>query len=420
MKFSEFDIDNGLLDALDAMRFETCTPIQEKAIPPLLEGRDLIGVAQTGTGKTASYLLPIINRLYTENFPKDAINCVIMSPTRELAQQIDQAMEGFSYFLPISSVAVYGGNDGFRYEQELKGMQMGADIIIATPGRLISHMQLGNIDLSKVSIFVLDEADRMLDMGFIDDINKIIQKLPPKRQTLLFSATMPKEIKHLAEKILHNPVSIEIAITKPADKIKQYAYICHEEQKDGIMKQIFKEQQLKRILIFSSSKQKVKELSYSLHKNNINLGAMHSDLEQKLRDNVMREFKAGHINVLVATDIISRGIDIDDIEMVINYDVPRDVEDYIHRIGRTARANKDGQAITFVNEKDQHFFKRIERTLKMDIEKLPIPEGLGTAPEYKIEEKRHSQTHHPHRKRRNNNKFSTRNHSNKKKQGQQQ
>lgn len=392
MKFSELNLDPGILEALDAMRFDECTPIQEKAIPPLLEGRDLVGVAQTGTGKTAAYLLPIINRLCTEDFPKDAINCIIMSPTRELAQQIDQAMEGFSYFLPVSSVAVYGGNDGIRYEQELRGMQLGADMIIATPGRLISHMQLGNIDLSRVSIFVLDEADRMLDMGFIDDIMKIIKALPAKRQTMLFSATMPREIRKLADEILTNPVHVEIAITKPAEGIRQSAYICTDSQKAGILKYLFKKEQLKRVLIFAGSKQKVRELTVALKHIGVNASEMHSDLEQKQRDQVMRDFKAGHIDVLVATDIISRGIDIDDIAVVINFDVPRDVEDYVHRIGRTARAGRGGRAITLVNGKDRPYFVKIERLLEKKIELNDLPEGLGKAPAFKLgEEERKGQ-----------------------------
>lgn len=383
MYFSELPLDDRILDALDAMRFDECTPIQEQAIPPLLEGRDLVGVAQTGTGKTAAYLLPIINRLCTEDMPKDAINCIIMSPTRELAQQIDQAMEGFSYFLPVSSVAVYGGNDGIRYEQELRGMQLGADMLIATPGRLISHMQLGNIDLSRVSIFVLDEADRMLDMGFIDDITKIIKQLPKERQTMLFSATMPDEIKKLVREILHDPVFVEIAITKPAEGIQQSAYICTEAQKNGILKHLFKQESLKRVLVFAGSKQKVKELAIILRRAGIRLDEMHSDLDQKQRDLVMRDFKAGRTDVLVATDIISRGIDIDDIAVVINYDVPRDVEDYVHRIGRTARAGRGGRAITLVSERDQMYFARIEKTLEKVIDKNPLPEGLGESPAYK-------------------------------------
>lgn len=380
MNFSDLNLDNRLIDAIDAMRFEACTPIQEQSIPPLLEGHDLIGVAQTGTGKTAAYLLPILNRLCSGQFEKDAINCVIISPTRELAQQIDQAAEGFSYFVPFSSVAVYGGNDGVRYEQEVRGLQLGADMIIATPGRLISHLSLGNVDFSHVSFFVLDEADRMLDMGFYDDIMKIVGYLPKKRQTIMFSATMPPQIEKMAKTILNNPVEIEIAISKPAEKIDQSAYLCYERQKIGILSDMFKKSALKRVLIFVSSKAKVKELGMSLRRMNVNVNEMHSDLDQKQRDEVMREFKAGHIDVLVATDIISRGIDIDDIQTVINYDVPHDVEDYIHRIGRTARADRDGNAITLVNEKDLFYFTKIENTLEKQIRRNPLPEGLGEPP----------------------------------------
>lgn len=376
MKFNELKLDDKLLDALDVMRFSECTPIQEQAIPLLLEGRDLIGVAQTGTGKTAAYLLPIINRLCTEKFSEDAINCLIMSPTRELAQQIDQTLEGFSYFVPVSGIAVYGGNDGLRYEQELKSLELGADIVIATPGRLISHLMLGNVDLSHTTIFVLDEADRMLDMGFIDDIHKIVSYLPQKRQTLLFSATMPDEIQKLAQNILYDPVSIEIAIAKPAEKIDQSAYLCHEGQKEKILMNIFNDKNLKRVIIFSSSKKKVKTLTTALRRKKINVNEMHSDLDQKHRDEILRAFKSGKIDVLVSTDLLSRGIDIDDVEVVINYDVPHNVDDYIHRIGRTARANRYGKAITLINESDKMYFRKIEKVIEKTVRKNVIPQEL--------------------------------------------
>lgn len=382
MHFDELELNDNILDALYSMRFDTCTPIQEKAIPPLLEGKDMVGIAQTGTGKTAAYLLPIINRLYTEEMPTDAINCVIMAPTRELAQQIDQQLEAFSYFIPVSGLAVYGGNDGGRYDQEVKSMQLGADILIATPGRLLSHIALGNVDLSHVSMFVLDEADRMLDMGFIDDINKIVSHLPQQRQTLLFSATMPNEIQKLARTILKNPVSIELAIAKPAEKIDQSAYVCYEAQKTEILKTIFKDKELKRVIIFSSSKKKVKDLTYTLKKMKLNVCEMHSDLSQKERDDVLRAFKSNNIDIIISTDLLSRGIDIDDIEMVINYDVPHNADDYVHRIGRTARANRYGKAITLINEEDQYFFGRIEKVIEKTVRKEPLPESLHESPVY--------------------------------------
>ncbi len=383
MKFEELDLSDNILDALYDMHFEDCTPIQEKCIPPILEGRDVLGVAQTGTGKTAAYLLPILSRLDDGGFPKDAVNCIVMSPTRELAQQIDQAMQGFAYYLPdVSSVAVYGGNDGNRYDQEMKSMRLGADVIIATPGRLISHISMGNIDLSKVSFFVLDEADRMLDMGFSEDIMKIASGLPKNCQTIMFSATMPKDIEKLAQNLLKNPVEIKLAVSKPAEKIQQSAYICYETQKLKIIEDIFKAGDLKRVIIFSGSKMKVKQINQALQKLKINSGAMHSDLEQAERDDIMFKFKSGQIDVLVATDIVARGIDIDDIAMVINYDVPHDAEDYVHRIGRTARADRDGVAITFVNEDDMFAFHQIEKFLDKDIKKNPLPEGCGEGPEY--------------------------------------
>lgn len=382
MNFSELNLEDSVLDALDAMNFRECTPVQEKTIPVILEGKDLIGVAQTGTGKTAAYLLPVINQLSKGGYPADAINCVIMSPTRELAQQIDQQMEGFSYFMPISSVAIYGGNDGVRFEQEKKGLTLGADVVIATPGRLLSHLSLGYVDLSKVSFFILDEADRMLDMGFSDDIMQIVKYLPKERQTIMFSATMPTKIQQLAQSILNNPEEVKLAVSKPAEKIIQAAYVCYETQKLGIVESLFKEQAPERVIIFASSKLKVKEVTKSLKRLKLNVGEMHSDLEQCQRDAIMHEFRNGRINILVATDIVARGIDIDDIRLVINYDVPHDSEDYVHRIGRTARANNDGCAITFVSETEQTKFKQIENFLGTDIYKIPVPAELGEAPEY--------------------------------------
>ena len=382
MYFTDFDFEDEVLDALDAMRFETCTPIQEQTIQPLMDGRDLIGVAQTGTGKTAAYLLPVLNKLCKGGYPEDSINCIVMAPTRELAQQIDRQLEGFTYFMPFSSVAVYGGNDGQRYEQELRGMAKGADIIVATPGRLISHINLGNIDLSRVSFFILDEADRMLDMGFYNDIMTIANKLPKNRQTMLFSATMPQEIRKLAANILTDPLQITLSLAKPADGITQEAYVCHEGQKMGIIKSIFEKESTERVILFASRKNKVKDISIALKKKGFNVGEMHSDLDQSERDEIMFQYKSRKIDIIVATDILARGIDIDDIRIVINYDVPRDCDDYIHRVGRTARANTKGRAITFVSEEDQPYFKRIEDFMEQEVTKIPLPTELGEAPEY--------------------------------------
>ena len=383
MYFDELDLNDNVLDALYDMRFDSCTPVQEKCIPEILKGNDVLGVAQTGTGKTAAYLLPILSKLDDGGYPKDAINCVIMSPTRELAQQIDQAMQGFGYYLNgVSSVAVYGGNDGNRYDQELKSLRLGADVVIATPGRLISHISLGNVDMSKVSYFVLDEADRMLDMGFSEDILQIAKLLPDTCQTIMFSATMPSKIEELAKTLLKNPVEIKLAVSKPAEKIKQEAYVCYETQKLGIIKDIFKAGDLKRVIIFCGSKMKVKQVNAALQRKHINCGEMHSDLEQAERDDIMFKFKSGQLDVLVATDIVARGIDIDDIAMVINYDVPHDAEDYVHRIGRTARADRDGRAITLVSEDDIYHFQQIEKFLEKEVEKIPLPADLGEAPEY--------------------------------------
>lgn len=385
MFFDELDLNSNILDALYDMRFEECTPVQEKCIPEILKGKDVLGIAQTGTGKTAAYLLPILSKLEEGTYPDDSINCVIMSPTRELAQQIDQAFQGFGYYLNgVSSVAVYGGNDGNRFDQETKGMRMGADVVIATPGRFISHINIGNVDLSKTSFFVLDEADRMLDMGFSEDILSIARLLPKTCQMIMFSATMPAKIEDLAKTLLKEPVVVKLAVSKPAEKIRQSAYVCYEPQKIEIIKRLFKADELKRVIIFCGKKTKVKEVSRTLTKANISVGEMHSDLTQAERDDIMFKFKSGQTDVLVATDIVARGIDIDDIAMVINYDVPHDAEDYVHRIGRTARADKDGSAITFVSENDIAAFMDIEKFLEQEVTKNPMPEGMIEGPEYKI------------------------------------
>jgi len=343
MRFDEILTNDDVLDGLWDMHFDECTPIQEQAIPIIMEGNDLLACAQTGTGKTAAYLLPVINMLADGGYPEDAINCVVMAPTRELAQQIDRQLQGFAYFMPVSGMAIYGGTDGHTYDQQRKSLKMGADVVIATPGRLLAHLNMGYVDLSKVSFFILDEADRMLDMGFYDDIMQIVSKLPKERQTLLFSATMPPKIQQMANKILHNPAEIKLAVSKPAEKIKQSAYICNESQKLPILKKIFEENPPQRVIVFSSSKLKVKNLARELRDKNIRIAEMHSDLEQARRDEVMHDFRGGRVDVLVATDILARGIDIDDIALVVNYDVPREAEDYVHRIGRTARAGRGGR-----------------------------------------------------------------------------
>ncbi len=393
MKFEETYLNDNILDALYDMHFDEMTPIQEKCIPEILDGYDVLGVAQTGTGKTAAYLLPILSMLDDGDYPKDAINCVVMSPTRELAQQIDQAMQGFGYYLDgVSSVAVYGGNDGNRYDQELRGMRLGADVLIATPGRLLSHLKVGNLDLSRCSFFVLDEADRMLDMGFSEDIMKIVAQLPKSCQRVMFSATMPSKIRELAVSLLHDPVEIKLAVSKPAEKIQQSAYVCYDPQKLGIIEHLFKNGDLQRVIIFSGKKERVKDITRRLKRMKINCAEMHSDLSQAERDDVMYRFKAGQVDVLVATDIVSRGIDIDDIRIVLNYDVPHDAEDYVHRIGRTARADRDGVAITFVNDTEIYKFQGIEHFLGKEVEKRPLPEGLGEGPAYTKREKKHSDT----------------------------
>lgn len=386
MRFDELSLSNDILDALDAMHFEECTPIQEQSIDLILEGRDLIACAQTGTGKTAAYLLPVIDLLAdTEATPK--VKCVIMVPTHELAQQIDRQMEGFAYYIPVSSLAIHGGNDGKEFARQQHALRQGADMVIATPGRLLAHMKMGYVDLSEVKYFILDEADRMLDMGFSEDIMRIVAELPKERQTLMFSATMPQKIQQLAATILRDPAEVKIAVSKPAEKIDQSAYICHEGQKEALLKHLFAQGHNKRVIVFSSSKQKVKELTQAMRKAHWKAAEMHSDLDQKAREEVMLGFRAGRIDILIATDILARGIDIDDIAMVVNYDVPREAEDYVHRVGRTARANTDGIAVTFVSERDQSRFGFIERFLGKKVRKAEMPADIGSGPEYRPDSK---------------------------------
>lgn len=380
MTFQDFNFEPELTEGLLSMGFNQPTPIQEQAIPIILNNRDIIACAQTGTGKTAAYLLPLINKIIKSK--SDTINTLVIVPTRELAIQIDEAIQGFTYFASISALAIYGGNDGSSYEQEKKALVHGANIIIATPGRLISHLNMGYVKFNSVEHLVLDEADRMLDMGFNEDISKIIGYLPKQRQSLLFSATMPHKIRELAKKILNNPEQINIALSKPAEGILQAAYVVYNNQKMELLKDLLKGKTEESVLIFSSTKDKVKEMERELRKAGINVAAIHSDLEQDRRNEVIREYKSRKFNVLVATDILSRGIDIESISLVINFDVPRDAEDYVHRVGRTARAASTGVALTFVNEEDQYKFKKIEDLIGHEIKKVPLPAQLGQGPEY--------------------------------------
>ncbi|WP_300188825.1 DEAD/DEAH box helicase [uncultured Alistipes sp.] len=388
MRFDELDLEDEILDGLYDMNFHEMTPVQEKTIPVILEGRDIIGCAQTGTGKTAAYTLPLLNRLLIEGNEDNVVKALIIVPTRELAQQIDQQFQGFSYYLPVSTTVVYGGGDGKGWDIQKRGMLMGSDVVIATPGRMISHLQNSGVDLSHVECLILDEADRMLDMGFSDDILKIISYLPRERQTVMFSATLPPKIRELAKSILRNPAEINIAISKPNEAIDQSAYICYESQKLGIIRELFAKPSESKTIIFSSSKMKVKELAHTLKRMKLNVAAMHSDLEQAQREEVMLAFKNNRVNILVATDIVARGIDIEDIGLVINYDVPHDPEDYIHRIGRTARADATGSAITFVNEEEQGKFHQIEKFIERDIRKAELPASVGEGPKYEPEESR--------------------------------
>ncbi|MDZ4807346.1 MAG: DEAD/DEAH box helicase [Bacteroidota bacterium] len=381
MRFTEFNFHSNLLEGIEASNYENATPVQEQVIPPIMAGKDVIASAQTGTGKTAAFLLPVMNGLLT-NHVDGKVGALIIVPTRELAIQISQHMEGLSYFSHLSSIAIYGGTDAQSFVAEKKALQMGADIIVCTPGRMIAHLNMGYVNMKGLQYLVLDEADRMLDMGFQDDINKILQALPAKRQNLLFSATMPPKIRQLAKKILHEPVEINIAISKPPEKIIQKAYVVYEPQKLPLIKKLLKETPYKNALIFCSRKQTVKQLTKELKHGGFNIAEIHSDLEQNERESVLSAFTAGRIPVLVATDILSRGIDIDTIDVVINYDVPGDGEDYVHRIGRTARAEADGAAFTLIGEKEQNKFAAIEQLLEKEVEKATVPQELGATPSY--------------------------------------
>ena len=380
MYFDELALSDDVLDALWDMHFDTCTPVQEKTIPVILEGKDVISCAQTGTGKTAAYILPLLTNLAYDDHDPDKLNAIIMAPTRELAQQIDQQMEGFGFYVPFSSVAIYGGNDSGAWGTQVTGLQKGADIVIATPGRLLSQMNIYDIDFSGVKYFILDEADRMLDMGFYDDIMTIVKRLPKERQTIMFSATMPDKIRQMARAIMHHPVEVKIAVSRPPETIHQMAVQLFETQKTAMVQQLLEGKGLKKVVLFVSKKQKVRDLTRALRAKHIDARAMYSDLEQKERDEVMLDFRNGKVDVLVATDIISRGIDVDDIPLVINYDVPRDAEDYVHRIGRTARAENKGEAVTLVSPEDARYFQKIEHFLNKQIERLPLPDALGDAP----------------------------------------
>ncbi|NND77826.1 MAG: DEAD/DEAH box helicase [Flavobacteriales bacterium] len=381
MGFEKLGLDPSILEGIEAMGFTEPTPVQEKAIPAIIEGRDLIGASQTGTGKTGAFVLPILHHVLNSK-ADGKVKALIICPTRELAVQIDRQIEGMSYFAACTSCAVYGGGTGSDFDREKKALQTGADIIIGTPGRLISHLSLGYVDTSQIAHFILDEADKMLEMGFIDDIMRIAKYLPEKRQNILFSATMPSNILHLAKKMLTNPVEIKFQISKPAEGIIQIAYLVYNKDKIRLLKKLLGDKELNRVLIFSSTKKNVKRIRRDLKSINANVDEVHSDLVQKDREQALLDFKNMKTQVIVATDVLSRGIDIEDIEIVINFDVPSDGEDYVHRIGRTARASKTGLAITFIGEDDIRKFMSIEKLIEREVQKLKVPEEIGESPEY--------------------------------------
>jgi ATP-dependent RNA helicase RhlE len=381
LTFHDLNLDPKLLDGIDAMGFNQPTPIQQQAIPIILEGRDIMGIAQTGTGKTAAFLLPILHKIISLKDHSN-VNALVIVPTRELAIQIDQAVEAYSYFTGISSIAIYGGGDGKEFDRGKSALVKGVDIVIATPGRLLSHMNLGYVNLNKLKFLILDEADRMLDMGFQPDLLKIVGKLNPERQTLMFSATMPDSIFNFAKSLLKNPARINIALSKPAEGVTQGAYVVFDTQKIPLVKEILLKRTEQSIIIFSSTKQGVNDLYKALNRSIAQVGFISSDLEQEGREKVMLDFKNGKVSVLIATDVVSRGIDIAGINMVINFDVPGDAEDYVHRVGRTARADSKGEAITLIGPMDQFKFQKIEQLIGSEIEKFVVPEKFGEVPTY--------------------------------------
>lgn len=382
LNFRELGLDEKLLEGIDSMGYETATPVQAQVIQPILAGKDIIASAQTGTGKTAAFLLPIIHKMLTSHHAANHINALIIVPTRELAIQIAETIEGLGYFTDISCIAVYGGGDGNSFITEKKALSSGVDMVVCTPGRMIAHLNMGYVKMKEVNYLVLDEADRMLDMGFNDDIMKIISFLPKQRQNLLFSATMPPKMRDLARKLLINPVEINIAVSKPPAQIVQQAYVVYEQQKIPLIKFVLNSKEFTRVIIFCSKKQHVKQLSAELKRAKFSIEEIHSDLLQDKREQVMQDFRNKKLKILVATDILSRGIDIEEIELVINFDVPNDGEDYIHRIGRTARAESQGTAITFISEAEQRKFAAIETLLGKQVDKIPVPDQFGASPSY--------------------------------------
>jgi ATP-dependent RNA helicase RhlE len=418
--FNQFGFSEQLLEGLDAMNFREPTPIQQQAIPEILAGKDIIASAQTGTGKTAAFLLPVLEKNIREK--SGHIDTLIIVPTRELGLQIDQQLEGFAYFLPFSNIAIYGGGDGREFEVQKKALVQGTEIVVATPGKLLSHLNMGYVDMSKLRHLILDEVDRMLDMGFIDDIQRILKFLPAERQTLFFSATMPPKIRQLAVKLLHEPVQINISISKPAEGIQQQAYVVYDSQKLKLLQFIFTNPNLKSAILFAGTRQKVKEVERELRRLKFNVQAIHSDIEQQEREEVLLNFRNRKTTILVATDVVSRGIDVQGIELVVNYDVPADPEDYVHRIGRTARAETKGEAITLVSDNDIRRFKRIEELIERSIEKLVLPEGFESGPDYTAEkvEQRHRRTknrkgNNPHKQTNSNPKSHSKHNQNKRK-----
>lgn len=380
MNFDDFQFNSAIQEGISAMGFKEPTPVQQQAIPPIMEGKDVIACAQTGTGKTAAYLLPTLNEL--ANHRSQHISTLIIVPTRELAVQIDQQLEGFSYFSEVSSITIYGGSDGATFDRQKTALKKGTEIVVATPGKLMSHLNLGYVNLQHLKHFILDEADRMLDMGFYDDIMRIASYLPQKKQTLLFSATMPPKIRQLAKNLQQEPEEVNIAISKTAKGILQAAFVLYDNQKLPLLEHLLKAKKVGSLIVFCARKVTVKEIALAIKGLDYNIAAISSDLEQQEREDIMRKFKNKQLQILVATDILSRGIDVEGIELIINYDVPNDAEDYVHRVGRTARADQKGAAFTFIGPKEQRSFGQIEELIELEVTKAKVPEYLGETPSY--------------------------------------
>ncbi|GAA5520929.1 DEAD-box ATP-dependent RNA helicase CshA [Fodinibius salicampi] len=385
LSFEQFTLNEKLSLGLQDLNYTDPTPIQEECIPLILNGRDVIGAAQTGTGKTGAFVIPLIQRIM-EN-PSEHTQALILSPTRELAQQIEEQIFALGYHTGVSSATVTGGSD---YGTQVKAIRAGVDIIVATPGRLIDQMKVLDLDFSHLNYLVLDEADRMLDMGFLPDVMKIVKKLPEERQTMLFSATMVEEVQKVVDQVMKNPAEVEFEVSKPAESVDQQIYFVHPKQKLKLFEKLFDADKYETAIVFCATKRGTDEVERMLKKRGVDAVSMHGDRDQKERNEALRLFKNRSHPVMVATDVLSRGIDIDDVSLIVNFDVPNNPEDYIHRIGRTGRYDKSGTAITFVSNKDKKYYHSIKEVVgdQLSVKELPEEKNESQGNDRQSREKR--------------------------------